>query len=372
MSKNKKKIIFLTGTRADFGKLKSLISITKKSKLFDINIFVTGMHLDKKSGFKSIFSLKNNTNTSKMELILANTVKGFSKYIHSNNPDLIVVHGDRIEALAGAIVGSLNNILVGHIEGGELSGTIDELIRHAITKMSHLHFVSNKEAFLRLIQLGELKKSIHIIGSPDLDLMNPKKLQSEKKVKSYYGIKYDNYAIAMYHPVTTEVRDIKKQIKIFIESLKRSNKKYILIYPNNDTGSDIIIDEYKTLKKNKNFKIFRSLRFEYFLTLLYNCDFIVGNSSAGIKEAPYYNIPSINIGSRQQNRSNQKSINHCECKAIQIQKCINKIEKIEYSKKSINFSTFGSGNSDKLFLKIIKNKIFWKTNKQKQFQDKNI
>ena len=249
MSKGKKKIVFLTGTRADFGKLKSLINITRKSKLFDINIFVTGMHLDKKfgytvdevrkSGFKKIFTFKNNINSLEMDSILANTIKGFSKYIHSTNPDLIIVHGDRIEALAGAIVGSLNNILVGHIEGGELSGTIDELIRHAITKMSHLHFVSNKEAFLRLQQLGELKKSIHIIGSPDLDLMNPKTLTSEKQVKNYYNIKYDSYAIAMYHPVTTEVFDLRRQIKIFIQSLIDSNKKYILVYPNNDTGNNI-------------------------------------------------------------------------------------------------------------------------------------
>lgn len=382
MSKSKKKIIFLTGTRADFGKLKSLINIAEKSKLFDIDIFVTGMHLDKKfgytvdeikkSGFKNIFKFKNNSNSSKMDSTLANTIKGFSKYILSTSPDLIIVHGDRIEALAGAIVGSLNNILVGHIEGGELSGTIDELIRHAITKMSHVHFVSNNESFLRLQQLGELKKSIHVIGSPDLDLMNPKTLPSDKKVKSYYRIEYDRYAIAIFHPVTTEVIDLEKHIKIFIESLKNSNKKYILVYPNNDTGSSIIIEEYKRLKKNKNFKIFRSLRFEYFLTLLYNCDFIIGNSSAGIKEAPYYNVPSINIGTRQQNRSNQKSIYHCECKAIQIKKSINKIDKLEGSKKNLNLSTFGLGNSDKLFLKIIKNKNIWNINKQKQFQDSKI
>ena len=376
MWKSKKKIVFLTGTRADFGKLKSLINITKKSELFDVNIFVTGMHLDKKfgytvdevkkSGFKKIFTFKNNTNTSGMDYILANTIKGFSKYILSTNPDLIIVHGDRIEALAGAMVGSLNNILVGHIEGGELSGTIDELIRHAITKMSHLHFVSNKEAFLRLQQLGELKKSIHIIGSPDLDLMNPKTLPSEEQVKNYYNIKYDSYAIAMYHPVTTEIFDLRKHIKSFIQSLINSNKKYILVYPNNDTGSSIIIKKYKKIKKNKNFRVFRSLRFEYFLTLLYNCDFIIGNSSAGIKEAPFYNVPSINIGTRQQNRSSQKLINHCECKKIQIEKCIKKIDKIRSFKRSINLSTFGSGNSDKLFLKIIKDKNIWNTNKQKQ------
>ena len=134
----------------------------------------------------------------------------------------------------------------------------------------------------------------------------------------------------------------------------------------------MILGIISKIKKNKNFRVFRSLRFEYFLTLLYNCDFIIGNSSAGIKEAPYYNIPSINIGTRQQNRSNQELINHCECKKIQIVKCIKKIDKIRCFKRNKNQSAFGSGNSDKLFLKIISNKNLWNTNKQKQFQDSYI
>ena len=125
---NKKKIVFLTGTRADFGKLKSLINICNKSKNLDVHIFVTGMHLDKKfgytfdeirkEGYKNTFKYKNYTSSSRMDIILSNTIKGFSNYICDLQPDLIVVHGDRVEALAGAIAGSLNNILVSHVEGG--------------------------------------------------------------------------------------------------------------------------------------------------------------------------------------------------------------------------------------------------------------
>ena len=160
-----RKIIFVTGTRADFGKLKSLIEITSKSKNFDVYIFCTGMHLQKKygltvdeikkEGYKNIFEFINFSSETTMDNTLAKTILGFSDYIRNINPDMIVVHGDRIEALAGAIVGSLNNIIVSHIEGGELSGTIDDSIRHAVTKMSHIHFVSNTEAKKRVHQLGE-------------------------------------------------------------------------------------------------------------------------------------------------------------------------------------------------------------------------
>ena len=148
-----KKILFLTGTRADFGKIKSLISILDTSQEFEVFVFVTGMHLQKEYGytlieiercnFKNVHTFENHTHETTMDLTLAKTIEGLSSYCKQVSPDLIVVHGDRIETLAGAIVGSLNNILVAHIEGGELSGTVDELIRHSVSKLSHIHFVSN-------------------------------------------------------------------------------------------------------------------------------------------------------------------------------------------------------------------------------------
>tara|TARA_B100001248_G_C27397992_1_gene467188 strand:- start:4748 stop:5899 length:1152 start_codon:yes stop_codon:yes gene_type:complete len=379
MFKNKKKIVFLTGTRADFGKLKSLIKISTESDFLEVFIFVTGMHLEKKfgytidevrkEGYKNIFSFKNKRSTDGMDVCLSNTIKGFSCYLNKIKPDLIIVHGDRVEALAGAITGSLNNILVAHIEGGEVSGTIDELIRHAVTKMSHIHFAANKQSAKRLIQLGELDSSIHIIGSPDLDLMNPKRIPSLSLVKNHYGIDYQDYAIAMFHPVTTELDEATKNIKSFVNALIESKKNYVLIYPNNDLGSQIIIDEYKRLKTNKNFKIYPSLRFEYFLTLLFNCNFIIGNSSAGIREAPFYKRMSIDVGTRQQNRYSGDTIIHTDNKKSHIINAINSLNDRQKNKHHKQESYFGSGNSDKKFIKILKKESFWSTNKQKQFQD---
>jgi UDP-N-acetylglucosamine 2-epimerase (hydrolysing) len=380
MSKNNpKKIVFLSGTRADFGKLKSLIRITEESKKFEAHIFVTGMHLDKKFGYtideiqkekyKNIYSFDNQSSLSKMDLNLSNTIRGFSDYLRNIQPDLIVVHGDRVEALAGAIVGSLNNILVAHIEGGEISGTIDELIRHAVSKMSHIHFAANKDAADRLSQLGELNSSIYIIGSPDLDLMNPKSLPKLDYVMNYYDLTFKKYSIAMFHPVTTEIDKTKDNIKSFVDALIESKKNYIVIYPNNDLGSDIIIEEYNRLKENKRFKIFPSLRFEYFLTLLYFADSILGNSSAGIREAPHYSTLSIDIGTRQRNRYSGDSITHCDYDKNQILEAINSQKVFADKLKTVSSNYFGSGDSDKKFIKIIKDDSFWTTNKQKQFQD---
>lgn len=371
-----KKIVFLTGTRADFGKLKSLMKITQGSQLFEVHIFVTGMHMISrygktvneiyKSGFHNIYEFKNHTNKDHMDRNLAKTISGFSRYIQELQPDLIVIHGDRIETLAGAIVGSLNNILVAHIEGGELSGTIDELIRHSVSKLSHIHLVSNKEAGQRLLQMGEDKNSIFNIGSPDLDVIHSNELPELEFVKNYYNIVYDEYAIVIFHSVTTEIDLLSSEIKTFVDSLMESEKNYIVVYPNNDLGSEIILHEYNRIKKEKKFKIFPSLRFEYFLVLLKNAQFIIGNSSAGLREAPYYNIATINIGNRQKNRVKSKNIVNIACEKELILKQIELISNKKIKNKDVYF---GEGNSDKLFFQLLQEDRIWQIPHQKQFLD---
>lgn len=376
MSKTKK-IVFLTGTRADFGKLKSLIKITQEHSAFDVQIFVTGMHMDAqygstvnevyKSGFKNIREFRNYDKPEHMDRTLAKTITGFSDFISEQKPDLIVVHGDRVEALAGAIVGSLNNVLVAHIEGGEISGTVDELIRHSVSKLSHIHLVSNELARKRLVQMGELESSIHIIGSPDLDLMNPKTLPTLDFVKDYYEIPFDEYAIAMYHPVTTEYESIKDYIKNFVDALIKSEKNYVLIYPNNDLGTQEILEEYKRLEDKERFKTYPSLRFEYFLTLLKEAKFLIGNSSAGVREAPYYQVPTVDVGTRQNNRSQAKTITNVSHEVSEILEAI--LDSGNQEHHEIDFSEFGLGNSDQIFLDLLLSDQLWIVDCQKQFQD---
>jgi UDP-N-acetylglucosamine 2-epimerase (hydrolysing) len=276
-----------------------------------------------------------------------------------------VVHGDRAEAMAGAIVGALNNILVAHVEGGELSGTIDELIRHSISKMSHIHYVSNEKAKKRLIQMGELSNSIEVIGSPDVDIMFSNNLPSIQEVKSYYNISFESYAVVMFHPVTTEFNKMAEYAGNFVNALLRDNKNYVVIFPNNDLGSEIILRNYKKLESNSRFRIFPSLRFEYFLTLLKKSDFIIGNSSAGIREAPYYGIPTINIGTRQENRTLHSHILNISYEEEDIFNSLS--EEFSYVKKDT--ISFGNGNSSELFLKSLLNTALWNINNQKQFID---
>ena len=302
----KKKILFITGTRADFGKIKQVIKKLETLK-FDLSIFITGMHMDKKFGstfneinktFKKLKVKKfiNNKKNDTMDIVLSKTINGFSSYVKKIKPDLIMVHGDRVEPLAASIVGTLNNILVGHIEGGERSGTIDEHLRHSISKLSHIHFVSNINAEKRLVLLGEQKEKIFITGSPDLDVMNDNNLPELSEIQNKYEFKFINYGILLYHPVTTELDNLSKETEILFKSIIKSKKNFLIIYPNNDNGHQLIINKIKKIfKKNNNVRILRSMRFEYFLSSLKNSNLIIGNSSAGIREAPFYGIPTINI-----------------------------------------------------------------------------
>jgi UDP-N-acetylglucosamine 2-epimerase (hydrolysing) len=371
-----KKILFLTGTRADFSKIKSLIQILEKHQGFEVFVFVTGMHLQEEYGytlieiercnFKNVHTFENHTHETTMDLTLAKTIEGLSGYVKTIQSDMIVVHGDRVETLAGAIVGSLNNILVAHIEGGEISGTVDELIRHSVSKLSHIHFVSNQEAAKRLMQMGEINPSIFTIGSPDIDIMFSKDLPQIEEAKTYYKILFEKYAIVMFHPVTTEAKEMEQYADDFISALEKDTHNYVVIYPNNDLGSAYIIEGYKKLKENPRFRIFPSLRFEYFLSLLKNSQFIIGNSSAGIREAPYYGIPIINIGTRQQNRAVHSDIVHVDYSS----ECISAaLELIDHHKINPTETDFGQGNSAQLFLESIENTAIWKINHQKQFKD---
>lgn len=369
-----KKIVFLTGTRADYGKIKSIIKILSKDKDFLINVYVTGMHLLSKYGStykeiekdntKNIYLSKPIPNTKGMDEILAENIIQFSKYIKEIKPDMIFVHGDRVEALSGAIVGALNNIYVSHIEGGEVSGTIDESIRHAISKLSNFHFVSNDYSKKNLIQMGEDEHNIFVVGSPDIDIMLKNNFNI-KDIKKQYDVSFEHYGICIYHPVISEIKELKNNIKHVVDAIIDSKLNYIVIYPNNDNGSNIILKEYERFKKNNNIKIFPSIRFEYFLTLLKNADFVIGNSSLGIRESGVYGIPTINIGSRQNGRYNLDLQKNLCCVNENYEDIINALNHLQkHQHKNI---LFGKGDSDKKIYKILKDKDIWEVNIQKKF-----
>jgi UDP-N-acetylglucosamine 2-epimerase (hydrolysing) len=376
MEEQRKKILFLSGTRADFGKLKPLIQKVKASPQFEYSIFVTGMHMlsqygstwieIQKAGFENFYKYINQDGSinSQMDLVLANTIHGLAHYIREFTPNMIVVHGDRIETLAGAIVGSLNNILVSHIEGGEISGTIDESLRHAVSKLSHLHFVANEEACQRLVQMGEAEETIFVIGSPDIDVMLSDDLPHLSELKKKYEIGFPDYAIFIYHPVTTELDKTQTHIDTVLEALQSSGLNFVVLYPNNDAGSEIILRRFSGIVNHPRFRMLPSMRFEYFLTLLKNATAIVGNSSSGMREAPVYGVPTINIGTRQANRFRYPTIlNVCEDKDA----ILHAFSNLPKSVKPCMY--FGEGNSAEGFMRALCNPNLWGTPSQKQFRD---
>ncbi len=371
----KKKILFVTCTRADYGKLKSLIINIQKNNNFISRVFVSGMHNMKRYGstyeeivkdkINGIYRYSNLIKNMRMDEILTSTMKGFSSFLIKYNPDLVIVHGDRIEPLACALSSLLNNFLVAHIEGGEVSGTVDEMLRHSISKISHLHLVSNKTARKRLIQMGENKRYIFEVGSPDVDLILNKNLPKIEPTKKRYDIRFNDFGISIIHPVTTNIKNLKKESEIFFSALVKTNLNYIIIFPNNDLGSEIILEEIYKLKNNSKFRIFQSIRFEHYLTLLKNSRFVIGNSSSGIMQAPYYGITTINIGTRQSNRLKTKLIKNISFNEKEIIKTINQIK----NRKIIKRKFFGEGNSAKKIEKLLLSNKIWNISKQKNFID---
>lgn len=373
-----RKIVFLSGTRADFGKMKSLIrTLLAEPPDFEVHIFATGMHMDPKYGytvlefdkchFPNVFRFINGSSGGSMDQALGTTILGFSQYVRLIRPDMIVVHGDRSEALAGAIVGSLNNVLVAHIEGGELSGTVDGLIRHSVSKMSHLHFVSNEEARRRLVQLGEDPNAVYVIGSPDVDIMNSPDLPTLADVKAHYEIDFDQYGILAFHPVTTSLGTLQRDVRAVQDALLESGENWVAIYPNNDEGSNVILAEFEARFTNcPTVRMFPSLRFEAALVLLRHARVVVGNSSMGIREAPFYGTPTVNVGNRQEGRTQNPQIINVTADKNQVLSAI----RLATSRPALRpVREWGHGDSDQRFRRLLERAELWQTPVQKSFRD---
>jgi len=376
MNRPKRKILFLTATRADFGKLKSLMRIVCDSQEFECSIFATGMHMLArygstvqeiyKSGFRNVHPYINQDGSvnSQMDLVLANTITGLGLHIRESKPDLLVVHGDRVEALAGAIAGALNNVRVAHIEGGEVSGTVDEVLRHAVTKLSNIHFVANEEAAARLRQMGESLNSIFIIGSPDTDIMFSTSLPPLNEVKRHYDIPFEQYGIVVYHPVTTEQAETRRNAHELVSALIECGLNFVVIHPNNDHGAELILQEMDRLRDLSRIRFIPSMRFEYFLVLMKHAIAVVGNSSAGVREAPGYAVPTINIGSRQQRRFKCESILDV---AEDREAILRALAMLPKGLRPTHH--FGTGNCANAFIAVLREQQVWTLPTQKLFND---
>lgn len=372
----RRRVLFLTGTRADFGKLKPLISAVRDDDSFDYHIYATGMHLLKShgatvneiraAGFDNLTAHPNQVEGAgpTMDQVLARTVEGLGSFIRETKPDLLVVHGDRVEALAGAVTGILNGTLVAHVEGGELSGAVDELLRHATSKLSHVHFVANDEAAHRLKQMGEVPASIHVIGSPETDVMLSDDLPDLEEVRRRYEIGFERYGILIFHPVTTEEDDLAHQCAEVLAAVDATDPSFVVLYPNNDKGSEIVLPMIQGLEGKVRFRVLPSMRFEYFLTLLKHASMVLGNSSVGVREAPVFGVPSVNVGTRQRRRASSPSILDVPAERNAIIAAMTSLpERHEPA------YAFGRGESARRFRESLHDPAFWEVPRQKQFQD---
>lgn len=368
--KNYKKILFVTGTRADYGKLQPLAKAAQEAGNH-ITFFITGMHMMKRYGETRLevkkfsnadfFEFVNQKEGDSLELILSKTILGFSDFVHENKPDLVVIHGDRVEAMAASIVCAMRYIRSAHIEGGEISGTIDESIRNCNTKLCATHFVSNETAKKRVIGLGELEDRVFTIGSPELDTHALPSKVSIDEVKKHYNIPFNEYGIVIFHSVTSEVGDIGDQAMSLFDALIYSGRNFVVISPNNDPGTEKIFSVIDSLPQQQ-FKNIPTMRFHYFSELMKNASVIVGNSSVGVREAPFLGVPSLDIGTRQSNRSTAESVT--KASAFDVQKIKDFLDN-QWGVKKEKCKEFGSGTASENFIKYISNYNFWKIDLQK-------
>ncbi|PZQ95707.1 MAG: UDP-N-acetylglucosamine 2-epimerase (hydrolyzing) [Cereibacter sphaeroides] len=369
-----RRILFVTGTRADFGKLEPLAAAARDAGM-EVAFFVTGMHLMERYGLTKlevakfggaqVFEFQNQRDGDPQDMILAKTVVGFSDFLTEHRPDLMVVHGDRIEALACALVAATNYIRSAHVEGGEVSGTIDEVFRHCNTKLATHHFVSSEEAAARVMALGEPRESIHVIGSPELDFHSQASGVGIAEVKAHYGIPFDDYGICVFHPVTSEAETMGDQAGALFGALAASGRDFVVIAPNNDPGSDAIFDVIEKLPKDR-FRLLPSMRFAHFSELMKNASAMVGNSSAGVREAPFLGVPSLDIGTRQTNRASAPSIFTA---SADDRGAIEAFLRDQWGKAHIRHTAFGEGRAADRFVRVMSDPAFWERGLQKQFSD---
>lgn len=383
----KKKICVVTGSRAEYGLLYPLMKKIQQVKEFDLQIIVTGMHLSPEFGltYKEIeedgfeisekveILLSADTPTSVNKSIGLGLI-GFTDSLKRLSPDFVVLLGDRFESFSAAIAAFIMRIPIIHLYGGELTqGLIDEGIRHSITKLSYLHFVSTEVYRKRVIQLGESPERVFNVGALGLDNIKNLKLLEKDELERVLNYRLDKKTILLtFHPVTLENNTSEKNFREILKALDQlKNYNIIFTKPNADTEGRIIaklIDNY-VLENPKRAIEFTSLGKLKYLSLMKYVDMIMGNSSSGIIEAPSFKKPTINIGDRQKGRVKAESVIDCEVNKESIIRAVKKAEQMDLSNIE---NPYGDGNASVRIIEILKKQVRKGINLKKEFYDINF
>ena len=365
------KLLFFTGSRGEWGYIRPILEICKKKKI-NFTICANNMHLldsyglsieeIKKDGFKvqeKIFSALDGYNNFTTTKSLGVLLQSLVDVIQRVNPTWIILAGDRGETMVAAIASAYTSTPLAHIQAGELSGLIDGQARHAIGKFANLHFASNLDAAKRLAKLGEEKFRIKLVGAPQIDDLKSKKYNYDNisNLEKKYNLNLKKkFILSVFHPPQERIESIKGTLKTLFNFYKKTGVKRVWISPNNDTGSLIVKSEFNKHRDENDF-IFDNLSRVEYLTLLKNCDCIIGNSSSGILESPTFKTPCINIGYRQHGRLRAKNI--IDIKKISEKKLDAAFKKIlsKHFRRKISKTSnpYGDGRSSEKIVNILLN-----------------
>ncbi|QCT99157.1 UDP-N-acetylglucosamine 2-epimerase (hydrolyzing) [Campylobacter hyointestinalis subsp. hyointestinalis] len=370
--KYSKKIMIVTGTRAEYGLLYWLMKEMKSDADLELQVIATGMHLSPEFGLTYKEIKKDFKIDKKIEMLVSSdsavgvsksmglAMIGFAEAYNELKPDVILILGDRYEIFCAASSAMIARIPIVHLHGGEATeGLIDEAIRHSITKMSHLHFVATDEYARRVIQLGEEPNRVFNVGGMGIENIKRLNLLSRSEFEQSINFKLNKKNILVtFHPVTLEKGAAKEQFKELLNALDElKDTNIIFTKANADMGGKIInqmIDKYSSKNSGKAVS-FASLGTLRYLSALKHVDMVVGNSSSGLAEAPSFKIATINIGDRQKGRIKADSIIDCEPNKLSIQKAINKAYTKEFKSVLENtINPYGDGNASIKIIEVLK------------------
>jgi UDP-hydrolysing UDP-N-acetyl-D-glucosamine 2-epimerase len=356
----KRKILYITGTRADYGLMRSTLRDIEEHPKLELEIVATGMHLMKefgrtineikKDGFTihEIDATYDDDNKESMANFVGKFIQLLTRKVKEIKPDIILLLGDRGEMLAGAIVGAYLTIPVAHLHGGEVTSTVDELGRHAITKLAHIHFSATENSAERIIKMGEDQSNVFVVGAPGLDSILNENLIEPTELSKKYNLELSKpILLVVQHPVTTAVNDAPDQIRETLEAISELNHQTILIYPNADAGGRRMIEVITKYEKYPFIKTFKSIPHKEYLSLMRIASAMVGNSSSGIIEAPSFGMPVVNIGSRQEGRERAENVIDVDYDKEQIKTAIKKSLYDENFKEKVKKckSPYGNGKA---------------------------
>jgi UDP-N-acetylglucosamine 2-epimerase (non-hydrolysing)/GDP/UDP-N,N'-diacetylbacillosamine 2-epimerase (hydrolysing) len=317
-----RRVLYLTGTRADYGLFSPTLHHIAENPELDLHVLITGMHLAPEFGTTADFVAADGFNiVARVETLLASDsggamarsiglgIIGITQVLETLLPDMVIVLGDRGEMLAGTIAATHLNIVTVHVHGGEVSGTIDESVRHAISKLAHYHFSATPQSRERLIKMGEDPSRVYFVGAPGLTYLRQTEPLPVAQIEEALDLDLSKPVILVtQHPVTTESNQAVEQMRLTLDVLQRIGRQTVITYPNADSGGRQMIQVLLEYLDTPSFRIRKSLGQRLYVSLLHHARVMVGNSSSGIIEAPFFGIPVVNIGSRQQGRERAANV----------------------------------------------------------------